>query len=151
MSALDVTSRPVAVREIRLELHPFMPLYRELPSATCGYVYLLASIANSRKCYVGETDNLKKCLREHNTGYGAEDTRPTELHPWGVFAFVCGFERDDPQEGIQRRKDFLSQVETRLDIHRGPEAVYSRLLDVVTDCVARGEKELVIVKCGEVR
>jgi len=145
IESLDVLSHP-AVREVRMQLSPYMPLYCELPTTSCGYVYEIVSIANSRICYVGETDDLKKCLREHNTGYGVEQTRPTILHPWGVYAFVCRFECDDPELGVRRRKSFLAAL--RLDLSLGPDAVYSSLLAEVQRCRA---ENLVIVKCGEVR
>ena len=147
VSSLDVLSHP-SVREIRLQLHPFLPVYRELPSASCGYVYLLVSIADCRRWFVGETDNLKRCLRQHNTGYGATETRPTELHPWAVYAFVCGFEREDPNVGIEARREFFERL--RLDPARGPDFVYDRLRDEVAACNQRGETSLVIVKCGEI-
>jgi hypothetical protein len=147
MSSLDVLCRPV-VREIRLELHPFLPLYRELPSASCGYVYLLASIPNSRVSFVGECIDLKKALREHNTGYGDLTTKPTELHPWGVFAFVCGFECDNPKLAEKRRKDFRQTLV--LDMHAGPELIYLRIKEQVCDWNRRG-LGVVIVKCGELQ
>ena len=52
ISNLDILSHH-RVREIDLNFHPFQPLYRELPNAFCGYVYLLSSIADSWQCYVG--------------------------------------------------------------------------------------------------
>ena len=137
------------VREIDLNLHPFKPFYRELPSATCGYVYLLASIPDSTQCYVGETENLKQRLREHNTGYGPEETRPTILHPWGVFAFVCGFELEELNLGIQRRKNFLDVLMLTLDRHRGPEFIYNRMRALVEDYNSDDQHPLVIVKCGQ--
>ena len=145
ISALDVLSHP-PVRQIDLNLHPFTALYRELPTALCGYVYLLASIPNSMKCYVGETENLKKTLREHNTGYGPEETRPTNLHPWGVFGFICGFEHEDPRIGKQRRKDFYTELMNTLNTNRGPEYHYSCMPELVTQ---KKIDSLIIVKCGE--
>ena len=117
MSKLDVLS-DVIVREIDLNLHPFEPLYRELPTAPCGYMYPLVSIPHPDHTWAGETDNIKKRLREHNTGYGVEETRPTELHPWAVFAFVCGFDFDNEEMdegvslleyGIEARKEFFQR------------------------------------------
>ena len=93
MSELNTAVQPARARQISLDSHPFLPLYRELPSAPCGYVYLLASLSVTGHCFIGETTELKRCLRQHNTGYGAEETMNTSLHPWGVFAFVIGFDQ----------------------------------------------------------
>jgi predicted GIY-YIG superfamily endonuclease len=112
LTALNVAARPAAVREISLDSHPFLPLYRELPTAVCGYVYMLASVSCAGKFYIGETNDLKRCLRQHNTGYGSEQTRDTALHPWGIFAFVVGFESSnsaaarDSKARICRRVDW---------------------------------------------
>jgi hypothetical protein len=146
MSALDVMSQP-RIREINLDVHPFKPMYRELPTASCGYIYLLCSIAQSHYCYLGECDNLRQSLRRHNTGYGDEQTQPTHLHPWGVFAFICGFEADDDVTiGQQRRHDFLLSLPSAIGV--GPETVYGSLRDQVADWHERGMTSLVIVKCG---
>jgi hypothetical protein len=152
ISALDISSHP-PVREIRMELHPFLPFYRELPSACCGYVYLLVSIPDPHRCFIGEADDLKKCLREHNTGYGAVATRSTEFHPWGVFAFICGFQYHgiDQQSAVHERQMFFSEL--RVNLEHGPEYVYLELKEAV-DVHARrhnARDQLVIVKCGEVQ
>jgi hypothetical protein len=149
VASLDVLSRPL-VREVRLELHPFLPLYRELPTACCGYVYLIASMAVPGFCFLGQAVDLKRALREHNTGHGQQATIPTRLHPFGVFAFVCGFEAADrgPVEEAEQRRYFL--VELRANVDHGPERVYVVMKELVAQRTANGST-LVIVKCGELR
>jgi hypothetical protein len=149
MTSLNVLSTP-CLREINLQIHPFLPLYRELPAGSRSYVYLLVSITNPRICYVGETDDLKQCLRRHNTGYGDTRTRPTNLHPWGVYAFVCGFEIPDVGADTERRREFLNSVQ-HSDLTRGPEFMYGLIRDEVSRWNLLGFKSLVLVKCGEVR
>ena len=149
ITALDVMSRP-PVRQIRLELHPFLPLYRELPTTTCGYVYLIASIPYSNKCYIGQCDDLKRALREHNTGHGPLETRSTTLHPWGVFGFVCGFDREVIEDGRSCRDHFCWEWQNSVDLNRGPETVYHRGLEIVTEWMGRADYGLVIVMCGTV-
>ena len=63
LSALHIASRPSGVREISLDSHPFLPLYPELPTAECGYVYMIVSLSCAGKYYIGEVDNLNRCLR----------------------------------------------------------------------------------------
>jgi hypothetical protein len=148
ITALDVMFQPL-VRQIRLETHPFLPLYRELPTTTCGYVYLIVSIPYPRKCYIGQCDNLKKALREHNTGHGPEETRSTTLHPWGVFGFVCGFDHEVIDVGRVCRDSLCWEWQNSVDLNRGPEAVYERGLEIVTEYTHR--TNFVIVKCGTIR
>jgi hypothetical protein len=145
--ALDVLTRP-PVREIRMENHPLRPMSRELPTASCGYVYLLASNPHPRNIYIGQCEDLKRSLREHNTGYGNEVTRPTSLHPWGVFAFVCGFEDQVSQVGIDRRTQFFHEWQTGVDFTSGPEVAYDRGVLLVQEWQAYN---LVIVKCAGMR
>ena len=160
MSNLDVLS-DVIVPEIDLNVHPFEPLYRELPTAPCGYMYLLVSIPHPEHTYAGETDDIKKRLREHNTGYGVEETRPTELHPWALFAFVCGFDFDNEEMdegvtlleyGIEARKEFLQRYFDASDWTSDAEAKYLSMRNLVEYWnTTRGGVKLVIVKCGQIR
>jgi len=62
-------------RHVVLDQHRFLPMYCDLPSAACGYVYMLVSLSCAGHYYVGETMNLKCCLRQHNAGYGVDETR----------------------------------------------------------------------------
>jgi hypothetical protein len=132
-----------------MQLHPFKPLYRELPPGDHGYVYLLVSIPKPKICYIGETDNLKSCLRRHNTGYGDIQTQPTSLHPWGVYAFVCGFEVPEVGQDVERRKNFFDGTR-HLDIGHGPEYAYHLMKEQVSCWNLMGFTSLVLVKCGEV-
>jgi hypothetical protein len=50
MTSLNVLSSP-CLREINFQVHPFLPLYRELPTGSRSYVYLLVSVSNAKKCY----------------------------------------------------------------------------------------------------
>ena len=37
LSVLDIAGNTSRVRQLSLDLHPFLPMYRELPSTMCGY------------------------------------------------------------------------------------------------------------------
>ena len=64
-------------------------------------MFLAVSMTCPFVSHVTHTDNIKKALRFINTGYRDMDMQNTALHPWGVFAFVCGFERaENPQQGV---------------------------------------------------
>ena len=149
ISSLNTLGAP-EVREISLDVHPFKPMYRELPSGISGLVYLLVSMAVPEISYLGETENLKASLLRHNTGYGDECTRQTSLHPWGVYAFVCGFDDNDVASGVERRKEFYESVR-QFVAGAGPEKAYAVLRDKVHLWTEMGCKNLVLVKCGELR
>ena len=51
------------------------------------YVYLLKSISNPEQRYIGQTDDLKKRLKDHNLGYSIHTAK---YKPWELvnyFAF----------------------------------------------------------------
>ena len=160
LSVLNVATRPSGMRELLLDSHPYLPLYRELPTTKSGYVYMLVSIARPNRYYIGETDDLRTCLCSHNTGYGTKETRDTTLHPWGVFAFVVGFEcsrcelsqeypRYSASELCLVRKEFV-EAWTCCDSRNGLEQVYEAGKQIANQWLVRGFS-LTVVKCGELR
>ena len=72
--------------------HPFSPEDIELPHTTSGFVYLLISLKDSNTTYVGETFNLRRRLKEHNEGYGSKQTLSPNLRPWGLYAYISGYQ-----------------------------------------------------------
>jgi len=54
------------------------------------YVYLIKSIKNPNKTYVGFTTNVKECLKKHNEG-GSIYT--SDYKPWKLVSFV-GFDEE---------------------------------------------------------
>jgi predicted GIY-YIG superfamily endonuclease len=148
MSELNVAVQRACAREIVLDTHPFLPVYRELPTAACGYVYMLVSLSAEGHYYVGETGDLKRCLRNHNTGYGAEETRNTLLHPWGVYAFVVGFDQETAELAKECRQQFSERWRGFYCRKSTPDQVYDFGKQLADKWIADGSK-LVIVKCGQ--
>ena len=71
--------------------HPFSLEEIELTNTVSGFVYLLISL----KCitiYVGETYNLRRRFKEYNEGYGSKQTLSSLLRPWGIYAYISGFQ-----------------------------------------------------------
>jgi predicted GIY-YIG superfamily endonuclease len=86
--ALDVLTSPPQ-RIITDQANPFIPIRREIPNATGGYVYLLVCIHEPNLCYVGETGrSLILRLREHNSGTGSKFTKGKA---WALYAYVFNF------------------------------------------------------------
>ena len=76
---------------IDLTLHPYRPVDVELPSDDSGYAYMLISLRDQSTAYFGQTKNLRRRLKEHNSGFGSKQTTSSSLRPWALMAFVCGF------------------------------------------------------------
>lgn len=72
-----------------------------LPPKSCGVVYLLLSLSDHNTTYIGETNNMKKRLEQHNAGIGSIITTPISLRPWHPIAFIIGFDISEERE----RKD----------------------------------------------
>lgn len=71
---------------------PWKPLDFELPSDKSGVVYLLVSMKTRTDNYIGETEDLARRLRSHNSGHGSQGSTSVNLRPWSVVAFVMGFD-----------------------------------------------------------
>jgi len=89
--------------------HPFRPNDVAIAQATGGYVYLLVSTKDTRFVYIGETSNLLKRFDQHHRGVGANITSNPSLKPWGIVAYVCGFQCK------QDRKDFEAAWKYAID------------------------------------
>jgi predicted GIY-YIG superfamily endonuclease len=149
LTELNVALRPSRARRIVLDVHPFLPMYRELPSASCGCAYMLVSMARASRVYIGETRDLKVSLRRHNTGYGAPETMNTGLQPWGVYAFVYNFEENTDDEGRESRKDFAQQWSYGVTWERTADQVYEFGLMIADEWLKERGSSLVVVKCGQ--
>jgi hypothetical protein len=79
LSQLNIAVRTDDARRISLDCHPFLPMYRELPTTSCGYVYMIVSLTSAHAHFIGEADNIKQALREHNTGQLSTHTVFTAL------------------------------------------------------------------------
>jgi predicted GIY-YIG superfamily endonuclease len=151
VSALHVAGNLERVRRSALlDLHPFRPLYRELPSSASGYVYMLASQAIADSVYIGETDDLRSCLRLHNSGYGAEETRNTALHPWGVYAFLIGFSTDMTDSEASQRRQFVDRWRAAVSLGLNVDDVYNIGVQLAEEWMwTAAESVLTAVKCGQ--
>jgi predicted GIY-YIG superfamily endonuclease len=85
---------PTTFPAIDYGYHPYRPIDIEKPQDSSGFCYILVSLKNFASTYIGQSWNLVKRLKEHNTGHGSQQTAASSLTPWALLAFVCGFERD---------------------------------------------------------
>jgi len=89
---------------INLGLHPFRPKDIQLPPKNCGIVYMLVSARDSGAMYIGQTFNIQRRLKEHNSGIGSRESCDPKKRPWALFAYITGF-------GLQRA--LMRKVELR--------------------------------------
>lgn len=71
---------------------PFRICDIALPQCRTGFVYFLISLKNRQYTYIGHCQCLRERLPQHNSGYGSESTAPEHLRPYGIMAYICGFE-----------------------------------------------------------
>ena len=82
----------------------FRPRDVDVPSDNTGFVCVLVSTVNTQCIYIGSCNCLHTRFQQHNSGYGALQTSPASLRPWGLLGYVCGF---------QGQKDVRLQFENR--------------------------------------
>ena len=64
-----------------------------LPSAPA--VYMLVSVRDFDRDYVGQTTHLAERFCEHNSGRGAVETADPYYQPWCMGAYICGLSHMD--------------------------------------------------------
>ena len=135
-------------RMITFDQHPFSPIYRELPDAVCGYVFMLVSMQCKKRFHIGESTDLKRSLRLINTGHGPEVTRNTALHPWGVYGFAFGFELESLDGGAEARREFANSWSCMRAYSRSADELFHGSTIIADDLTWRRYK-ITIVKCGQ--
>ena len=116
---------------------PYRPRKIELPPGEVGFVYLLVSTKDAMSTYVGQTSDLRRRLREHNSGNGSYLTNQPHLRPWGVLCFATGF--SDIGEVNKRERTELEhfihhQLFTNFNVHNR-QATPQQVLDLFVRCV----------------
>jgi len=57
-------------------------------------VYMRVSAKDQRALYIGQTMNIERRLKEHNSGFGSLESCDPAKRPWAMFAYEGGFSRD---------------------------------------------------------
>jgi predicted GIY-YIG superfamily endonuclease len=70
-----------------------------------GLTYMLVSVKDCSRTYVGQTENISKCLYQHNKGWGAVGTADPQYRPYAVAAYICGMGHMNrvEREGIEKK------------------------------------------------
>ena len=129
----------------------FVPYTIEIPRHSVGYVYMLVSRSVRDCVYVGETCNLRRRLREHNSGMGASFTNVSERRPWSVFCFLSGFESVDERKHCESfwHNELCSRYHNKR-VTPTTHQVYNVGLTVL-EHMRRTNMELRMVLCGRLR
>jgi len=115
----DTDSLIPAIITIRQQFHPFRPADVGIPQELSGYCYILLSLEDGYTTYIGETNDLLTRLRQHNSGWGSLQTASTQLRPWALLSYVCGFDGSKVhmqrfEREWQQKRDFNFRVRRRL-------------------------------------
>ena len=84
---------------------PNPPLPFSFPQPDLGFVYMLVSTTYRTYAYVGETGNINRRLRQHNSGHGSNFTNNPHLRPWRCLVLIHGFtgQATDPTNITERK------------------------------------------------
>jgi hypothetical protein len=88
------------------------------------------------------------CANTTLVTYGVDETKNTALHPWGVFAFVVGFEQECVEHGVGMRGEFATLWSYLVSRDISAEALYAGGKDIADEWISRGYR-LTMVKCGK--
>ena len=121
---------------------PFRPRKIELPPGEIGFVYLLESTKDAMSTYVGQTSDLRRRLREHNSGNGSYLTNQHHLRPGGVLCFATGFSdicEVNKRERTQLEHFIHNQLFTNFNVHHydNGQAKPQQVLDLFVRCVQK--------------
>ena len=78
--------------------YPFRMCDISLPQCNTRFVYFLdflISIPRKTFVHIGNTNCLLNRFRQHNSGYGSSSTTPTNLRPFAILGFTCGFDNNN--------------------------------------------------------
>jgi len=86
-------------------VYPYRISDISLPSDSTGFVYMLVSVKDCSRTYVGQTENISKRLYQHNKGWGAVGTADPQYRPYAVAAYICGMGHMNrvEREGIEKK------------------------------------------------
>ena len=105
LQGLDVLGQASRVVE-----NAYVQLQQEIPDYDVGFVYRLASSRQPLTAYVGESNNIRRRLTQHNSGYGAHLTEDVLCRPWCLYALVVGFPSDGTSpDNTRARRAFEQQ------------------------------------------
>ncbi len=94
-------------------VYPYRISDFSLPSDSTSFVYMLVSVKDCSRTYVGQTENISKRSYQHNKGWGAVGTADPQYRPYAVAAYSCGMGHMNriECEGIERKWKYYNRRE----------------------------------------
>ena len=124
-----------------------------LPKDGTGQVYILISIKDPKFTYIGSTNNLALRWRQHNSGFGSQQTALPSLRPWAVLAYVTGFEGKKTmwQNFEQRWIQEKIRLQRNHKIKTSIEGIVDLAQDIMLEMKEEGiDLDLRFVQCGTI-
>ncbi len=77
-----------------------------------GFVYMLISIVNHDRTYIGQTENISVRLVQHNSGFGAKGTAPAEYLPYAPCCYITNMGKLDKhgREQLEKKWKYLNKI-----------------------------------------
>lgn len=110
------------VESQKVDENRVLDLHRAFPWKLCnvtlptdndsGFVYMLISVVNHDRTYVGQTKNISIRLNQHNSGFGAKGTAPAEYLPYAPCCFITNMSNLDKhgREQIEKKWKKLNKL-----------------------------------------
>ena len=124
--SITVRTKPTEVAGIDyMKTYPFRTCDQPLPKGESGYVYILVSVKDPTRTYVGQTKNIDRRLKEHNRGFGAKGTMDASYLPYCVAGYIgkMGHVSKRGRENLEAKwKRYIKIV-----LERGDNSIFSRI------------------------
>jgi predicted GIY-YIG superfamily endonuclease len=99
---------------------PYQTCDIQIPHGRTGYVYMLLSIRDTNRTYIGQGTSLSDRLDKHNKGTGATGTAYPRYRPWCLVSYIGGLAHmDRSQREVMERnwKSHITNCISRGDLH----------------------------------
>jgi predicted GIY-YIG superfamily endonuclease len=113
-------------------------------------VYLLVSTVDPNYMYIGETDNIRKRLDQHNAGEGTRYTNIRQLQPWAMMGFVYGFMARTERMSFEQRWKIRGKGPRNRARAATPDGMMSLGHTLASEQNANRHCKLRIEQCGTV-
>jgi predicted GIY-YIG superfamily endonuclease len=118
-----------------------LPLYGE------HICYMLVSLKDTKASYIGYTVNLRKRINTHNsTAGGSKGSNRPHLKPWGLLAYVAGF--DSKELALKFERDWKIGIRNKQYSYRG--MMPTRVRATLAKGLFHADDNLRLMICGEI-
>ncbi|KAF4650251.1 hypothetical protein FOL47_001334, partial [Perkinsus chesapeaki] len=99
-----LTGGALAPPVIQLNIRPFRPRDTPIPADIRGYVYIIVSTEHTSVSYIGQTENLRRRIDEHNSRSGTRFTALAQFQPWALLAYILVVTVVDGWQAYEQRE-----------------------------------------------